>query len=156
MATKLYGTDQQKEAYIRGCQNTLSLIKKLLGPYLDYVTENNNASHKKDEWMMNMLIRQNRAVTQGDIDVFKVLDKTILSCNFSTRTLKTMKILGVNTIKDLVALQMEDIMGVKGCGRKTIYEIKKFLEDRNLFLGMFNSSLFAEKYASWKAGGTSQ
>lgn len=156
MATRLYQTKELQEAYIRGCQNALSMVWKSLEPFLNDLTDNNDAAKKKDEWVMNMLIRQNRAVTQKDIDLFKQLDKTIPTCNFSTRTFKVVETLGVETIRDLVELKVEVIAGAKGCGRKTMYEINKFLDDRSLFLGMLNDPLLAEKYASWKAGGIAQ
>lgn len=64
------------------------------------------------------------------------LNKNIESCNFSIRSLKCLRNLGIKTISDLIKKNESELIKEKNFGAKSLYEIKSLLSKFNMFLGM--------------------
>ena len=70
----------------------------------------------------------------------------------SGRARKTLVFLGVTTKRELCELSPSEILRRRGCGRKTIYELKKwagmdeYLERREIERKCWRAQLFLEKH----------
>ena len=64
------------------------------------------------------------------------LNKNIESCNFSIRTLKCLRYLGIKTISDLIKKKESELIKEKNFGEKSLNEINFLLNKYNMFLGM--------------------
>lgn len=64
------------------------------------------------------------------------LKKNIESCNFSIRSLKCLRNLGIQTIADLIRKKESELLKEKNFAAKSLNEIKSLLGKFNMFLGM--------------------
>ena len=64
------------------------------------------------------------------------LKKNIDSCNFSIRSLKCLRNLGIQTISDLIKKKESELLKEKNFAAKSLNEINSLLSKYNMFLGM--------------------
>ncbi|ADU96258.1 DNA-directed RNA polymerase subunit alpha [Thermovibrio ammonificans] len=68
-------------------------------------------------------------------EVSEVLNQTLEEAGLSGRALKVLKEHGIETVKDLVALDRKELESLKGLGKKSIADIEAFLSQLGLELG---------------------
>ncbi len=70
------------------------------------------------------------------VEVQSLLKTSISDVNFNQRALNCMKNNNIETLADLVSLKRSDLIKIPNLGKKSIEEIEKLLEEKNLHFGM--------------------
>ena len=71
----------------------------------------------------------------------KILDTPFVNFNFTQRSVNILKSIGCKTLGDVICLTRERLMSANNCGRKTVDDIEKVLEDNGYALGVDLNSL---------------
>jgi len=66
----------------------------------------------------------------------EMLDRPITDYPLSVRTLCCLKDAGINTLRELVRLDVSGLLKLRSFGKRTVAELKDFLADHNLMFGM--------------------
>ena len=79
-------------------------------------------------------------ISKGE-QINKTLDTPLDSFNFTQRSENILKSIGCKTLGDVICLTRERLMSANNCGRKTVDDIEKVLEDNGYALGVDLNSL---------------
>lgn len=151
MANYLYKEDALKEAYLRGCANGICLMQNLMNTTVTMNDLISPEDQKRDIKAMNVMIHNNKVLTEEDIIMLKTLDMPITACNFSPRTSNGLIKHDIKTVKDLLEkIPDGNLSQIRGFGRKCISEIMDFFDEHHLYFGMMEEPIVFEKYAIFK------
>ncbi len=67
-----------------------------------------------------------------------IFNRSIRECGLSVRAMNCLKIVGIDTVGDLVQWNRSDLLKLRNFGIKTLKEIECFLVDHGLRFGMTN------------------
>lgn len=78
----------------------------------------------------------------NNVDLVKVLKTPVEDISLSVRTYNSLKAAKINTLKELVEYELEDLMKFRHFGQKSICEVEEELHKRGLRFGMNTDELF--------------
>lgn len=78
-----------------------------------------------------------KSLAEGDTpDTTPLLERRIETVGFERRTSNALRAQGIQTVGDLVARRRNDLLGLRGFGTKTMYDIDRFIAANGLKYGM--------------------
>ena len=121
---------------------TLSVYEKELDAYRMAKVERElmDAENSKSEFLMRD-------------SLCKLLCARVADQDFSVRALNCLFAADIKTIGDLARMEEASLLRMRNFGKRTLGELKKFLEDRGLSFGMDVDNIFRERYALLKKEG---
>lgn len=136
--------ERVRQMFVRGCRlaGGLKGVKERLDDYHSMKAELNEA-RETIKVMNNELkflrhelnIRQQKAIEASD-GMLQKFQKRITECNFSVRVMNGLKAYDVETVGDICKCTLMDLAGFRTLGKKSIDEIRDYLDSVNLSLGM--------------------
>lgn len=74
--------------------------------------------------------------------VSKILATNVLDMKIKVRTLNILRFSGFETIGDFISMTPKDFMKIPNCGRKSVNELRDYMENLGLHLGMTKEELY--------------
>ena len=65
-----------------------------------------------------------------------IFAKRLVDCNLTVRTLNCLKAADIETVGDLVQMQLTDLLKIRNMGRRSIIELRELVEGNGLEWGM--------------------
>lgn len=135
------GVARSAEEYKLGRYYALKMIAKLTGQIesiRDYsdIRKENEQLKKENAHLKKMMDDINERSQTGELSQENIISRADLmpleNYEFTTRTKNVLSILKAETVGDLVRMTEMDIMKTRNCGRKTLTELRKFLESKHM------------------------
>jgi len=142
-----FGEDCSDE--ILGQLNKINLRLGITIPAWEFIKQSQDLSLDK----FNELIQENSLTTSISVErartSFDFLFKKIYSLDLSVRTTHCLQHMGIHNVGDLIQKTRKDLLQIRNLGRKSLAEIEKTLEMKNLHLDMSIPNWENMKFEDW-------